>query len=181
MLGSGRRAGLYEISTHPQSDAPGRPAPAIEHMATTGIETSHSGRDLADTDVLWDRDRQLVELRGGPTVMVRPISTGDGPGLTAYLEDLSDVSRHMRFMQATPRVSHRLVEVFTHGDRIRSVVLVAMLDDQHRLAHDLLVARPRRSSRSTTEKATSALRVSARSAGPCWTWSSTRPAGGTSP
>ena len=69
----------------------------------------------------------LVELRGGPTVTIRPIRGDDGPRLASYLEGLSSESRYMRFMQATPRISSRLVESFTGGDPAGRLVLVAVL------------------------------------------------------
>ena len=71
-----------------------------------------------------------MELRGGPTVFVRPITSADEPAMTAYLEGLSKTARYMRFMQATPRISRRMVEWFTGGDTTRRLVLVAVLDGE---------------------------------------------------
>jgi RimJ/RimL family protein N-acetyltransferase len=77
-----------------------------------------------------DLDHQLIELRGGPTVVVRPITTADGPALRSYLEGLSRQSRYMRFMQPMPRVSGRLIDMFTGGERRQSLVLIALLDGE---------------------------------------------------
>jgi GNAT superfamily N-acetyltransferase len=74
--------------------------------------------------------RHLVELRGGPTVVVRPATAADGPAVTAYLERLSDHSRYLRFLQATPRIRGRLVEMFTTSEADRRLVLVAVLGDE---------------------------------------------------
>jgi RimJ/RimL family protein N-acetyltransferase len=72
--------------------------------------------------------QQLIELRGGPTVAIRPATSEDGPAVAAYLERLDDRARYFRFLQATPRIRGRLVEMFASSGR--RLVLVAVAGDE---------------------------------------------------
>jgi ribosomal protein S18 acetylase RimI-like enzyme len=72
----------------------------------------------------------VVELGGGPMVAVRSVAPGDAPALTTYLEGLSDRSRYFRFLQATPRISRRLIDLFTAVDPVRRLVVVAESDGE---------------------------------------------------
>jgi RimJ/RimL family protein N-acetyltransferase len=67
----------------------------------------------------------VVELGGGSLVAVRSVAPDDAPALTTYLEGLSDRSRYFRFLQATPRISRRLIDLFTAVDPVRRLVVVA--------------------------------------------------------
>jgi ribosomal protein S18 acetylase RimI-like enzyme len=69
-----------------------------------------------------------ADLHDRTVVTIRPITPSDTDALVAYLEGLSDRSRYFRFLQATPRIGRRLLEVFTPGDAGQRVVLVAVRD-----------------------------------------------------
>lgn len=67
-----------------------------------------------------------VRLRDGSDVLIRPIDSGDAPGLAEGFSRLSDESRHLRFLASKPRLTAAELRYFTEIDHHNHEALVAM-------------------------------------------------------
>ena len=65
-----------------------------------------------------------VELRGGSTVTIRPVSTLDADALRRFHEGLSRETTRMRFFVTHPHLTPTEVERFTHVDHHEREALV---------------------------------------------------------
>ena len=92
------------------ADASGRPA------------TSRSGAAPAE----------VLALRTGGPVWVRPIRPADGPELRRAFEHLSAQSRYRRFFTGMPMLSDALVRRLTEVDHVDEEALVAVPDEGSR-------------------------------------------------
>jgi RimJ/RimL family protein N-acetyltransferase len=68
----------------------------------------------------------VVQLRSGRRVEIRPIRPGDGPALTASYEQLSEETKYRRFLAPKPHLSNRDVEYLTDIDGVDHCALVAV-------------------------------------------------------
>lgn len=88
-------------------------------MSTT---TTTTPTGFADSTV-------IVELRGGPDVTLRPVTDTDREPLRAYLEGLGPAARYLRFLQALPEVTDRILDILTTPSP-GTLVLVALDGDE---------------------------------------------------
>lgn len=72
---------------------------------------------------------ELVHLKSGKEVLVRPIRADDGPRLKIAYDRLSPESRYRRFLVAKPHLSSSEVRYLVDIDRANHVALVATSPD----------------------------------------------------
>jgi RimJ/RimL family protein N-acetyltransferase len=68
---------------------------------------------------------ELVRLRSGRNILIRPIRPDDGPRLSAAYDRLSEKSRYRRFLSSKPYLSARDVRYLVEVDGSSHVALVA--------------------------------------------------------
>ncbi|HEY7966759.1 MAG TPA: GNAT family N-acetyltransferase [Solirubrobacteraceae bacterium] len=96
-----------------------------------------SARALLDAQDAGGTD---VALRDGGTVRVRPVRAADEAGLLAFLEELSDRSRLLRFFSAGSNLRGE-AHLFAQADGQRRHALVALAGPQQRIVgHGMYVA-----------------------------------------
>lgn len=71
---------------------------------------------LRDRPVARDPEDELVELRDGSQVFIRPVHRQDVPLLEEGFSHLSAESRRLRFLADKPRLSKAELSYFTHVD-----------------------------------------------------------------
>jgi RimJ/RimL family protein N-acetyltransferase len=69
---------------------------------------------------------QVVRLRSGDVVRIRPVRPGDGPALARAYAKLSEESRYRRFFTAAPELSERILHAATEVDHENHEALVAL-------------------------------------------------------
>jgi GNAT superfamily N-acetyltransferase len=74
-------------------------------------------------------DAEVWRLRSGRSVTVRPVRPDDGDMLQAAMHQLSDESRHSRFMAFTRELSPQMLEQATHPVPGRELQLVVLTGD----------------------------------------------------
>jgi RimJ/RimL family protein N-acetyltransferase len=72
---------------------------------------------------------ELVRLKSGKEVLIRPIRSDDGPRLKLAYDRLSPESRYRRFLVAKPHLSSSEVRYLVEIDGQRHVALVATSPD----------------------------------------------------
>ncbi len=82
---------------------------------------------------------ERVTLKSGRTVLIRPISAEDGPGLRAAYDRLSPESKYRRFLAPKPHLSLSETRYLVHIDGQDHVALVATSAEEPELI--LAVAR----------------------------------------
>jgi GNAT superfamily N-acetyltransferase len=89
-------------------------------------------------------DIDILALRGGRTVTVRPVRDADAAALQDYFHRLSDASRYSRMLGATRELPPRELDRILHGDRDHLALILttsrAGFDEvigEARLAHDI--------------------------------------------
>jgi RimJ/RimL family protein N-acetyltransferase len=70
-------------------------------------------------------ERQRITLKSGRTVLIRPISPTDGPGLRAAYDRLSPESKYRRFLSPKPHLSTAETRYLVQIDGRDHVALVA--------------------------------------------------------
>ncbi len=70
-------------------------------------------------------EREPFTLKSGRTVLIRPISPADGPGLRAAYDRLSEESKYRRFLAPKPHLSTSETTYLVHIDGRDHVALVA--------------------------------------------------------
>lgn len=73
-----------------------------------------------------DDDPEMVALRDGRSIGVRPISSGDGAALVRFHEGLTRETTRLRFFMVHPELSAKEVERFTHVDHQDREALVVL-------------------------------------------------------
>jgi GNAT superfamily N-acetyltransferase len=68
----------------------------------------------------------LVQLRSGRRVAIRPIRPGDGPALRASYSQLSDETKYRRFLAPKPYLSSQDIAYLTNVDGADHVALIAV-------------------------------------------------------
>src|SRR6185312_11184331 len=81
----------------------------------------------------------VVRLRNGKAIAIRPLRPDDGPALREAYDRLSDDSKYKRFLAAKPHLTGSDIRYLTHTDAHHHVALVATLP--HRPGEIIGVAR----------------------------------------
>jgi acetyltransferase len=68
---------------------------------------------------------EVMEVRGGALLTVRPITPRDAPLVQAFVRGLSRDSRYNRFMRALAELSPALLDKLTRVDHVRHHALIA--------------------------------------------------------
>lgn len=69
-----------------------------------------------------------IRTQDGREVTIRPITPDDAAIERDFIENLSPVSRHYRFMGGVGRPTGRMIHYFTHVDYSRNCALIGTVD-----------------------------------------------------
>lgn len=97
-----------------------------------------------------------VSLRGGSSVLIRPITKMDKGAERAFIEGLTGESRRYRFLATLGEPSERLIETLTNLDQVTQVALAAVVQEG---AHERIVGVSRYSTSADGKDCESAVTV----------------------